>query len=168
MALWYLGENHTADNIMIANTPDGFKIALIERKEPPFKGCYAFPGGFVDTHALRGDHYRLDRESPKDAALRELHEEVAVTLEPELVITFEEVGFYNDPNRDPRSTSDAWVASTAFLIHLSQTVPLTAGDDAARAEWHNLNDVLAGEIELAFDHAQMLQDAVFAFRKYAQ
>ena len=163
MALWYLGENHAADNILIADSEQGKMIALIERKGEPFKGCYAFPGGFVDTHAKYGEHYRLDLESPYDAAIRELKEEVSVELVPELVLSVDEVGFYNDRGRDPRNTDEAWVASTAFLIGLSECVPLTAADDAASAEWKSLKDVIVGNIELAFDHRQILDDALAHF-----
>ena len=163
MALWYRGENHAADNVLVADTPEGKMIALIERKEKPFKGCYAFPGGFVDTHAKRGEEFRLDFESPYDAAIRELKEEVSVDLSPELVISVDEIGFYNDKSRDPRNDEDAWVASTAFLICLSEQVQLTASDDAASAEWKSLEDVVDGKIELAFDHRKILNDAVARF-----
>jgi hypothetical protein len=36
--LWYRGANHTSDNVVIADSPDGPKIALIQRKEAPFEG----------------------------------------------------------------------------------------------------------------------------------
>lgn len=163
MALWYLGENHTADNVLIADSPDGPKIALIERKGEPFKGCYAFPGGFVDTAAKRGETYKLDIETPDQAALRELAEEVSVQISPSTLLSFQEIGFYNDPGRDPRSTAEAWVATTAFLIHVPEPLPMVASDDAARAEWILLSDVLNGKVTLAFDHAQILSDAMPIF-----
>lgn len=163
MSLWYSGENHTADNVLIANSPEGLQIALIERKSDPFQGCYAFPGGFVDTNSEPGSAFALDVETPRQAALRELEEEVSVQLDDTLLLSMEEIGFYNDRNRDPRSSDDAWVASTAFLIHLSKTVPLTAADDAASAEWKPLRAVLRGDITLAFDHATILSDAIRKF-----
>lgn len=166
MSLWYRGENHTADNVLIANSPEGLKIALIERKHEPFKGCHAFPGGFVDTNAEPGSTYALDVETPKQAALRELKEEVSVELDDALLLSMDEIGFYNDRNRDPRSSDDAWVASTAFLIHLERTVPLIAADDAACAQWELLSDVLSGDITLAFDHAKILNDAIQQFEVF--
>lgn len=166
MALWYLGENHTADNVMVADSDDGLLIALIERRDDPFKGCYAFPGGFVDTYAKKGEPFRMDWESPKDAALREMKEEVNVVLEPDQVNVMAEIGFYDDPNRDPRNTKEAWVVSTAFLIHLTEPFPLTAGDDAATAQWLPLQKVLSNQVKLAFDHAKILQDAIAKFQVF--
>lgn len=160
MALWYLGENHTADNVMIADSPEGFQIALIERKNAPFKGCYAFPGGFVETYARHGEEYRLGLERPEQAALRELQEEVSVSLNDVNLISIQKIGFYNDRRRDPRSSDKAWVATTAFLIHLAEPVPLVAADDAETAQWIPLSKVQDGSITLAFDHAVILQDAL--------
>ena len=45
----------------------GYEILLITRGRPPFKGQYAFPGGFVEYG-----------EDPKEAVLRELKEECSI------------------------------------------------------------------------------------------
>lgn len=38
----------TADSVVFCNDSDGLSILLIERASEPFKGCWAFPGGFMD------------------------------------------------------------------------------------------------------------------------
>jgi 8-oxo-dGTP diphosphatase len=61
------------------------------------------------------------------------------------------VGVYSDPARDPRGHT----VSTVFLAKLSVAAPPIAGDDAAAAEW--VADWRTHR--LAFDHAQILEDA---------
>src|SRR6056297_1981806 len=121
----------TTDCIVFSN--DG-SVVLIKRKNPPFQGQYALPGGFVD-----------EDETVERACAREAQEETNLDLK-----NLQLVGVYSSPDRDPRGRA----VSAAFLAEadLSQ---LRAGDDAAEAElvsnWQ--------EKELAFDHAQILKDA---------
>ena len=59
---------------------------MITRGRDPFKGCYAFPGGFVDYG-----------EDPEDACIRELQEECGIKgYQPELICVA------GKPDRDPR------------------------------------------------------------------
>ena len=94
-------------------------------------------------------------ESPRDAALRELAEETGA---PEVPLM--ELGIYGAPGRDPRG----WVVTSAWLGFATAALRVTAGDDAARAEWHRLDQLPA----LAFDHAAILQDARERLRALAQ
>lgn len=111
------------------------RILLIRRKNPPFQGQYALPGGFVDVG-----------ESIEDACRRELLEETGVKA-GRLTL----VGVYSDPARDPRGHTVAVV----FLTRL-RSAKAVAGDDAAEAEW-----VESWKKEkLAFDHAQIIKDAL--------
>lgn len=48
------------------------KLLLMKRATEPYKGCWTFPGGFVESH-----------ENLKVAACRELLEETGVSVEPE-------------------------------------------------------------------------------------
>ncbi len=115
--------------------PQG-RVLLIRRGREPFKGCYALPGGFVDVG-----------ETIDEGCRRELREETGLTVGDLLL-----VGVYSDPSRDPRGHT----VSAVFLSCLSKPASAVAGDDAASAEWvENWRDE-----PLAFDHAQILDDAV--------
>ena len=111
------------------------RVLLIRRKNPPFQGQYALPGGFVDVG-----------ESVEDACRRELMEETGVKA-GKLTL----VGVYSDPARDPRGHTVAVV----FMTRL-RSAKATAGDDAAAAEWvENWRKEM-----LAFDHAKIVRDAL--------
>jgi 8-oxo-dGTP diphosphatase len=110
------------------------RLLLIRRGNPPFKGKYALPGGFVDVG-----------ETVEDACRRELMEETGVKAGRLALI-----GVYSDPHRDPRGHT----CSVAFLSRVARAVP-KAGDDAAAAEWvKNWS-----KLDLAFDHAKIVRDA---------
>ena len=53
----------TADCIVITREAEP-KVLLIQRRNPPFKGAWAFPGGFMDMD-----------ETTEQCAVRELEEE---------------------------------------------------------------------------------------------
>lgn len=61
--------NVATDAVVVKAKQDGkaHDILLITRKGDPFKGCYAFPGGFVDYN-----------EDPQSACVRELREECGI------------------------------------------------------------------------------------------
>lgn len=110
------------------------RVLLIRRGNPPFKGQYAIPGGFVEVG-----------ESVEDACRRELQEETGVAIG-----RLQLVGVYSDPARDPRGHTVAVV----FLARV-RSARAAAGDDAAAADW--IADWR--QHELAFDHARILADA---------
>lgn len=109
-------------------------VLLIRRGNPPFKGSYALPGGFVEVG-----------ETVEDACRRELSEETGLDVSDLRLI-----GVYSDPGRDPRGHT----CSVAFLASVDSATP-KAGDDAAAAEWV----VDWRTRSLAFDHARILADA---------
>jgi 8-oxo-dGTP diphosphatase len=113
---------------------EGGRVLLIRRKNPPFQGGYALPGGFVDIG-----------ESTENACRRELSEETGLK-----VGDLHLIGVYSDPHRDPRGHT----CSVAYLARVGHAEP-KAGDDAAAAEWVEAWRSQA----LAFDHAQILADA---------
>jgi len=82
--------------------------------------------------------------------MREVTEETGITLfwgSPLLV------GVYDDPGRDPRGR----VVSVAYALRFHGNVPrVVAGDDAAEAAWVDLAEIN----ELAFDHGEILRDAL--------
>jgi 8-oxo-dGTP diphosphatase len=114
--------------------PEG-RVLLIRRKNEPFKGSFALPGGFVDIG-----------ETVEAACRREVREEVGLK-----VGDLRLVGIYSDPGRDPRGHT----VSAAFLARLPAATAPTAGDDAEAAQW--VADWRS--LKLAFDHAEILGDA---------
>jgi ADP-ribose pyrophosphatase YjhB (NUDIX family) len=114
------------------------KVLLIRRREEPYAGRWALPGGFLRPN-----------ETIEGAALRELAEETRVQGVPLRLLKT-----YSAPERDPRG----WVISVAFcaLIPWREELPI-GGSDAAEARWAELDSV--NPDELAFDHATILRDA---------
>ena len=113
---------------------DGDSAVLIKRKNPPFQGQYALPGGFVE-----------EDETVEDACIREAKEETNLDLK-----NLRLIGVYSEPKRDPRGR----VVTCAYLAEADISI-LKAGDDAKAIElvsdWQNK--------DLAFDHKQILFDA---------
>ena len=65
-------------------------------------------------------------------------------------------GAYGDPDRDPRMN----VVTVAYLAVLRDVGAIVAGTDAADALLVPVGDVLTGKLDLAFDHLQIVRDAV--------
>lgn len=130
----------TADIVLIGARGGVWHVLLITRRWPPYEGRWALPGGYVD----HGERFA-------DAARRELAEETGLTG-----ITLTQVGIYDTPDRDPRGR----VVSVAYTAALADLPAPTAGDDARDARWVPLAAVLADPDRLAFDHAQILHDAL--------
>jgi ADP-ribose pyrophosphatase YjhB (NUDIX family) len=154
----------TADIAVFKDGNEGKKeILLIKRKNHPFKGSYALPGGFANPD-----------ETIKETARRELYEETKVEN-----ISIKPIDMFTKPGRDPRG----WVVTYAFLADIGKTpIQALAGDDAAEAIWFEIsrkNDIIALEYNdikikfeirngstvyktdttLAFDHGEILSAA---------
>jgi len=126
----------TVDVILFLKKKDEFFVLLIERKNDPFKGEWAFPGGFVE----------MDEEL-EQAALRELEEETGVCN-----VSITQFATYGTLGRDPRGR-------TVSVIYSSEVSPsfedkIVAGDDAAKVKWFSIKS----RPKLAFDHAEILND----------
>lgn len=111
------------------------KVLLIRRKNDPFKGMYAIPGGFLD--------YGI--ETLEEAACRELREETNLIAKIE---NLELVDIFSDPDRDPRGH----VISHAYYVKEWNGVA-NAGDDADKCKWVSLYNLP----RLAFDHNKILE-----------
>ena len=158
-ALWFTGDNHTADLVLFSHDEDGdLCVAAITRGKAPFQGHAAFPGGFVETDVQPGEAYRLGIESPDDAARREFAEETLAHLDTSVALI--PVGTFDDRLRDPRNSADAWVVSHAFAALLPNPIPLKGADDAEDAGWKKVKALLDGSTPMAFDHSQVLRRAV--------
>jgi 8-oxo-dGTP diphosphatase len=120
-----------------------FHVLLVERGIEPFKGHQALPGGFLNNAG----------EDIFDAALRELREET--DLEGAR-LHIEQLGAYGAPDRDPRGR----VLSVAYLAIAPGLPEPVAGTDASGAAWTPVEKVLSGAVPLAYDHFQIVTDAV--------
>lgn len=124
----------TTDLVVKRKGTTTWEILLIERKNEPYKGSWALPGGFVETH-----------EKVLTGACRELEEETGVKLQEEQ-LRF--IGYFDTPDRDPRGR----LISFAFEAWVEVDVQVKAGDDAGKAQWFLLDDLP----EMAFDHKQIV------------
>lgn len=114
------------------------KILLIRRKNNPFKGKWALPGGFVEYG-----------EKTEDAVLREVFEETSLKTR---IIGL--VGVYSDPDRDPRGH----VVSVVYCLDVNSGI-LKGCDDAYEVKFFDLK----GLPDLSFDHDMVIKDAVRRF-----
>ena len=127
-----------SDIIVLTKQKGKLKLLLIERKNEPFAGMFAFPGGFMDPD-----------ETALEAARRELEEETSVKSS-----SLKQFKTYSEPKRDPRGRIMS-VVHWVFIPNLSE---FKAGDDAASAKLFDINNLPA----LAFDHQEILKDFLSA------
>jgi 8-oxo-dGTP diphosphatase len=122
----------TVDIVLVTRETDP-RVLLIRRKDDPFAGSWAIPGGFVEMD-----------ETLEAAARRELREETGLQVEE-----LEQLHAFGDPGRDPRGRT----ISVAYLgrVDAAKLKP-KAADDAAEVGWHSLRQ----PPPLAFDHDQIL------------
>ena len=139
----------TADCIVITREAEP-KVLLIQRGDQPFKGGWAFPGGFMNMD-----------ETTEQCAIRELEEETGLRLSK-----IQQIGAYSKvlalqatkgrADRDPRGRT----VTVAYLAIVDEPIAVTGQDDAAKAEWWPLSDLP----HLAFDHYDIMQDAIALFK----
>lgn len=127
----------TVDAVVFGYDDADLKVLLIQREQPPYRGKWALPGGFV----------RLE-EKLEHAARRELHEETGITA-PYL----EQLYTFGEPKRDPRER----VISVAYyaLVKLTDHA-VRAASDALNVAWFPVADLP----RLAFDHEEILETAL--------
>ncbi len=110
------------------------EILLIKRKNEPYKGYWALPGGFVEYG-----------EKVEEALKREIKEETGLKAKK-----IELVGVYSDPKRDPRGH----VISIAYLVEETEGKPKPATDA------QDLNFFSKLPEKIAFDHRKILKDTI--------
>ncbi len=114
----------------------GLSVLLVERGNEPYKGCWAFPGGFLEMD-----------ETTEECALRELREETEFDVGKDLL---EQLGCFSDVGRDPRGR-----VITIVYYALVRKGEVRGGDDARKAQWFPID----GIPPLAFDHGKILWEA---------
>ncbi|HKK37813.1 MAG TPA: NUDIX hydrolase [Cryomorphaceae bacterium] len=125
----------TVDAVIFTERAGVRHVLLVQRKNPPFKGEWALPGGFVE-----------EDEDLETACRRELKEETRIDAED-----LKQLGAFGKIGRDPRgrTISVAYVGIVAYQM-------AKAASDAAAVEWHPLD----GLPTLAFDHNEILSQAL--------
>lgn len=126
----------TVDAVVYLKDNGNLKFLLIQRGNEPFKGQWAFPGGFVD----------MDEEL-HDAVKRELYEETALQN-----IALTQMQTFGKLGRDPRGRM-------ITITFIGKTTPentnVKAGDDAHKAKWFEAENLP----DLAFDHEDVMDFA---------
>lgn len=121
------------------------EILLVERKDPPFEGMWALPGGFMEMD-----------ESLEEAARRELMEETGIKAGE--LIRFDT---YDKPGRDPRGRTITQVFVMIWKEGMGHAV---ASSDASAVKWFELSSLPP----LAFDHGKIVSDVLGMIRKGAK
>lgn len=130
----YKGPSITADGILIKNQ----QILLVKRKNQPFKGKWALPGGFVEYE-----------EKTEDTVIREVLEETGLKTKINQL-----AGVYSDPDRDPRGHT----ITVAYILDIIGG-ELVAGDDASDVKFFNVKELP----NLSFDHSKIINEVLQRF-----
>jgi len=117
------------------------EILLIERLDPPYKGMWALPGGFMEMG-----------ETLEETARRELLEETRIRAGE--LIRFES---YDRPDRDPRGRT---ITQVFIMIWKKALGTPVADSDAKSLQWFDLGSLP----ELAFDHGKIISDVIGMMR----
>lgn len=136
----------TVDAVVLTERDRTELVTLVKRRNDPFRGSWALPGGFVE----------VDEDLPA-AASRELEEETGLRVPPG---TMSQLGAYGAPGRDPRMRT----VSIVYWARIVDPGNPIGGSDAAASSWIPVADALEGR-SLAFDHDLILRDAVRASRR---
>ena len=130
----------TTDCVVFGLDGKQLNVLLIERGNEPYKGCWAFPGGFMNID-----------ETAEQGAARELMEETGLELS-----NLKQFGTFTAVDRDPRKR----VITIAYYALIDIT-DVKGGDDAAKAQWFPLDKIPP----LAFDHELILNKAIEQLKK---
>lgn len=132
MKMWKKKPMAVTDCIVVKNS----KILLVKRATPPFHDVWSLVGGMMEVG-----------ETIEETAIRELREETGIEAK---IIAL--VGVYSGGKRDPRGTT----MSAAFLMK-----PVKFGKRHDK-EISEMRFFSKDEIpkKLAFDHEQMISDAL--------
>jgi 8-oxo-dGTP diphosphatase len=132
----------TVDVVIFTLQNSELHVLLVQRKNWPFEGRWALPGGFVNMD-----------ESLDQAARRELEEETGIHD-----IYLEQLYTFGSPKRDPRTR----VISVAYIALVSaDTQTLRVSEESTDVRWFPV-DRLPGP--LAFDHDHILAAALERLR----
>jgi len=134
----------TVDAVVFGFFKDKAKLLMVKRRNEPFRGKWALPGGFVE----------IDEELEK-AVARELAEETGLVNVP-----LEQMHTFGKCGRDPRGRQ----ITIAFMgIAAQGLTQIKAGDDAAEVRWFDIQKLPK---DLAFDHNEVAKFAISKIRRF--
>jgi len=127
----------TVDAVVFRKNENNKEVLLIQRKNFPFEGMWALPGGFVDMD-----------ETVENAVVRELEEETSLQFSDlKQLHTFSTIG------RDPRGRN---ISVMFYGVTEMNNSSIKAGDDAGDARWFAVDQLP----DLAFDHNEAIEMAL--------
>ena len=126
------------DLLVFTVKDDRLKIVLVRRNEHPFKDMLSLPGVFVGIN-----------ETLDEAAARGAREEAGLAD-----IYFEQLYTWGDIDRDPRMR----IISVSYLsLTPAEKLTLSAGSRTSSAELYDVEELIASDEELAFDHRKIIE-----------
>jgi 8-oxo-dGTP diphosphatase len=112
-------------------------VLLVKRETTPFKGSYAFPGGFLE----------VGEEDLEQTAYREVFEETGLAID-KTDYPLELVDVRSSPNREPRGQ----IIDVGYLCKI-EGMPLISGSFETEPIWVAIENI--DKILLAFDHEEL-------------
>lgn len=129
----------TTDCAIFFGNKKELKILLVQRKNEPFKGEWALPGGFLE-----------EQESMEAGAKRELEEETGLKIKK-----IQQIEAFGALGRDPRGRT----ISIAFWGEALSEEKVMGADDALTAQWFETTQLP----NLAFDHKKIIELAIVKY-----
>ncbi len=131
----------TVDVVIFALRHGDLQVLLVRRRQWPFEGMWAIPGGFVGP-----------AEPLEAAAVRKLAEETGLTD-----VYLEQLYTFGRPDRDPR---DRVITVAYFAVVPAGRIVPRAAEDGEYVRWWSIYHLPP----LAFDHADILHYALTRLR----
>ena len=133
----------TIDVVLLTLAPGGLQVALQRRRQAPFKGVLALPGGYVRPECDADTLHTAARVLREKTGLTSAHLEQLVSV--------------SSPSRDPRG----WSLSVVYLALVSLPSVLALGSDVF--------ELCSADAppQLAFDHQTLVATALERLRNKA-
>ncbi len=135
----------TVDVVLFTMTKGEIRVLLLKRSSEPFKDMWSIPGGFINIG-----------ETLEEAAKRWLEQKTGVSD-----IYFEQLGAFGTPDRDPRTRVITVSYFAVVNFDKIQTPEALKHDDTSWIVLETLPD-------LAFDHAEIIQNAFLRLKEKVQ
>lgn len=155
---YYLGANPTSD-IIVENHEGKILMALRASNVDTCPNMWAFPAGFLNTDAKKGEYFKEGFETSEAAAIRELKEETNLELkDPKLIF----IGVFEGNGRDPRDNEESWSKSSVYYYKITEedlkNSNIQGFDDVQSCKWFTKDEIL--NMKLAFDHNEIFEQCL--------